>query len=179
MRSQIRALRLAAQASHEALSNATPADQSGHMLTAGMNAGFALELGLKLFIKTYRESGIEREHELGRLFKKLPEQIKGDIRESYAASLSASSMPASYPVIGFRTSEQQPSLPSEAPTLDTSNAEDLLSLASKAFVSGRYFFEDVGSEQWSVTGYPINHMLLMSGVLDVVYDAYIQRGGWA
>jgi hypothetical protein len=177
MRSQIRSLRSAAERVHSSLDKASLPDQWGVFLVAGMNAGFALELGLKLFFMTYHMHAV-RGHDLRELFRKLPAQMQGDIRESYAASVVASSLPANIKVLALRTSKQQPEKPKGFKGNDVSNADGLFEDTWDAFEQGRYFFEKVDSDGWVKTGYPIEHMLLMSGVLDLVYDTYLERGGW-
>ena len=177
MRSQIRALRGAAEAAHRSVDKVSTLDQGGIVLTAGMNAGFALELGLKLFYMTfYKRTGWG--HDLRQLFRKLPGPMQGDITESYVASLAASSLPPAFRLVAFRMSKEQPSMPDRFQSSDLGTAQGLFDATWDAFERGRYFFDKVASDNWAVTGYPIDHMLLMSGVLDVVYDEYVRRGSW-
>lgn len=177
MRSQIRALTGAAQTAHKSADQALVNDQAGMLLAAGMNAGFALELGLKLFYMTFHERA-GWGHDLRKLFFDLPPQIQGDISESYVASLAASSLPATFRLAAFRTSQEPPPKPEGSLSYDITTAQGLFDTAWDAFERGRYFFDKVGPDDWAVTGYPIDHMLLMVGVLDVVYDEYIRRGGF-
>jgi hypothetical protein len=176
MRSKIRALRRAAEALEEAIPEAPERDVVGLVLASSMNAGFALELGLKLFFMTFYKQAAHG-HDLMKLFQKLPEQIRGDIVESYAASFAASGQPP-VKLYGYKISKEPPKRPAGISGKDFSSAIGLLDEASDAFVVARYFFERVGAGDWAVISHPLHYMLLVSGVLDVVYDEYQKRGGW-
>ena len=104
--------------------------------------------------------------------------MQRDITESYAASLAASSLPRVSRLVAFRMSKEQPSTPDRFQGSDIGTARGLFDDTWDAFERGRYFFDKIGSDNWAVTGYPIDHMLLMSDVLDVVYDEYVRRGSW-
>lgn len=176
MRSQIRALRAAAEMAYRQYENAQTHDQVGLILTASINAGLALELGFKLFYATYyRRAG--RGHNLQKLFGDLPQRIQADIEASYAESLAKSSLPP-IRLLAFRFAQRQPVPPQSLIMLNAGEARGLIALASDAFVRARYFFESVNSNDWAVVAYPVYHMLFLSGVLDTVYDEYIRRGRW-
>lgn len=177
MRSQIRALRYAARSANSAVAESETYERAGEMLAAGMNAGFALELGLKLFYMSYHHRAV-RGHDLHKLFAGLPDQIQGDISLSYSTSLEASILPPTIKFMAFRNSTTPPAKPDRAPKFDPTTAQGLFDFARGAFEGGRYFYDKVNADDWTNAGYPIDHMLLMSEILDVVYDEYIRRGGW-
>ncbi|MGZ8286552.1 MAG: hypothetical protein ACXW27_10385 [Allosphingosinicella sp.] len=176
MRMQIQALRQAAQSSSDAEGSDNWLD-TGTVLTSNMLLGFALELGLKLFYATYHEKAAHG-HDLTVLYEGLPDQIRGDISESYATSIEAST-PGTIKLYAFRVSKDQPPVPEGPSGGRYDSAAELFKAVSLLFVRARYFFEQVNSEDWAVMAHPIDHVLLMSGVLDVVYDEYLQRGSWA
>lgn len=175
MRMQIQALR---QASRSVGAASRPDDRLdiGAVLTSNMLSGFALELGLKLFYMTFHEKAA-RGHDLTGLYEGLPDQIRGDISESYSASLEASTL-GTIKLYAFRTSPEQPSVPEEWPPHRYDSATELFKAVSLLFVRARYFFEKVGPDDWAIMDHPVEHVLLMSDVLEVVYDEYLRRGSW-
>jgi hypothetical protein len=141
-----------------------------------MLSGFALELGLKMFYMTYHEKAAHG-HDLIALFEGLPDQIRGDISKSYAASLAASTL-GTIKLYAFRVSREQPDVPEKAPASRYDSAAELFKAVSLLFVRARYFFEQVHSDDWAIMEHPVEYVCLMSGVLDVVYDEYIRAGSW-
>lgn len=177
-RSQIRSLRSQAQAAAELAKNSSMADRIGHVLTSVMLAGFSLELGLKIFWMTYYDKP-KVGHDLNLLFFDLPDQIRGDISESFLASKFDK---PDIELIALKTSPDQRLAPSTPETIESEKyetAEDIICSSSTAFIKARYFFERVGGEDWSIISNPVHYMLALSIVLDVVYDEYVRRGGWA
>jgi hypothetical protein len=130
-----------------------------------------------MFYMTFYKRG-GKGHDLRKLFDELPEQIQGDIRESYVASLAASTLPATLGAIALRFSPDAPGKPEKVIGRNVGIAEGVIDEAADAFERGRYFYEKIGSEDWAVIAYPIDHMLFLSRVLDTVYDEYLRRGGW-
>jgi hypothetical protein len=130
-----------------------------------------------MFYMTFYKRG-GKGHDLRKLFDKLPEQIRGDIKESYTASLATSTLPATLEAIAFRFSPDVPAKPENLIVRNVGIAEGVIDEAADAFERGRYFYEKIGSEDWAVIAYPIDHMLFLSHVLDTVYDEYSRRGGW-
>lgn len=173
-RSQIRSLRTQAEAVASLAEKTSGADQMGHVLTSVMLAGFALELGLKVFPMTYDNKRPDG-HDLKTLFDKFPEQIRGDI----SASFEASSFPKpAITVYAMTASKAQPQAPSDVPASRFDTAENVLIHSADAFIRARYFFEGVKAEKWAAIYHAVHYMVALSHVLDVVYDEYLNNGGW-
>lgn len=173
MRAQIKTLRHMANHCEEGAGDPYSA-QIGAVLVSNMLGGFALELGLKLFYMTFHRKAVHG-HELANLFGELPDQIRGDISETYAGSIRNMSEIKYY---GFITSAHVPSPPAETQSASYGSAEEFFKAASKIFVQSRYLFEEVGPNDWTIIPHPISYMTIMSNVLDVVYDEYLARGTW-
>ena len=173
-RAQIRSLRAQAEAVDALSDIALPEDQLGHVLTSLMLAGFALELGLKMFGMTYAHER-PRGHDLKQLFEQLPQQVRDDI----AATYEGSTFPQpSITVFALQKSENAPTLPSQPSGGGYSTVHEVIEQSAKMFTRARYFFEEIGAERWTSIEYPIEYMLALSHVLDVVYDEYQKQGGW-
>jgi len=147
--------------------------QAGHMLTANMQAAFALELGLKVFHMTWADKEA-RGHDLKKLFNGLPQQMQGDIRATYEGSWQT--LPNVF-MLAFRTSPDPPPPPPSPPAASYAKADELFDACSLLFVQARYFYEQVGPD-WAIVHHPIQYMLRMIDVLALVYDEYLKRGGW-
>jgi hypothetical protein len=174
VRGQIFALREAAVFSSEKVGAGPPGMDAGHMLTANMQAAFALELSLKLFHMTYAEAEA-RGHDLKRLFNELPPKMCEDIRAAYEAPGQA--LP-NIKAFAFQTSPIQPAPPTSGSGNRYAKADDLFEACSQLFVQARYFYEQVGAD-WVMIDHPMEYMLRMIDVLATVYDGYLERGGWA
>ncbi len=176
VRAQIRSLRRLSDEAHRAFErNTSNHDDIGELVNSVMLAGFALELGLKTFMMTWSSNG-RRGHNLVTLFKRLPPQMQGDIEASFAASSFSKSEVMS---VGLKFAPAQPVVDIPVPASDFRTAEGVLWHAARAFEQVRYFFEKVSSDQWAVLTDATHYMLALSEVLDVVCDAYLERGGWA
>lgn len=173
-RAQIRSLRTQAEFAASRAANASTSDQIGHVLTSVMLAGFALELGLKVYCMTYGNER-PRGHDLKELFDSFPEQVRNDISASFEASIFPK---PPITVYGFTTAKDQPSAPSEVPESRYDTAENVLLHSATAFTKARYFFEDIKLEHWATIDHAVHYMLALSNVLDVVYDGYVEAGGW-
>lgn len=177
VRQQIRGLRDAAQRSAELVSLDPKTDDIGHVLAANMNAGFALELGLKLFSMTYADT-VPRGHELKKLYDNLPEQIRSDIALTYATGIENVLVPIKS--FAFQISSTPPSTPT-GPVGSGSGwatAEKLFETADRTFEQARYFYEEIKSDQWISIDHPVRYLIAMIDTLDVVYEAYRKAGGW-
>jgi hypothetical protein len=174
-RAQIRSLRAQAEAAADLVGDATDHDAIGRVLTSVMLAGFALELGLKIFPMTYG-SKRPRGHNLRKLFDELPEQIRNDISASYAASTFPKPLVLIYALI---STKEQPQVPEGVRRARYDTAENVIEHSADAFTKARYFFEDVRAADWVTISHGVHYMLVLSHILDVVYDEYLKRGGWA
>jgi hypothetical protein len=175
MRSQIGALRHSSEHAAAEAGKARGRDQIGHVLVSNLLGGFALELGLKMFYMTYYKEAT-RGHNLNKLYSNLPDQIRGDIAVSYSATLKGTP-PINY--YAFQVASDPPSVPEGVRRENYGSAKTLFSSVSSVFTRARYFFEGLRSEEWLVVSHPIYYMMVMSHVIDVVYDEYDRRGGWA
>ena len=173
-RAQIRSLRGQAEMAAAAVTSAEAGDSIGHVLTSVMLAGFALELGLKMFGMTYGNER-PRGHDLKKLFDAFPEQVRNDISDSFAASTFPKPPITIY---GITTAKEQPMAPSEAPASRYDTADNVILYSADAFTKARYFFEDVQPAKWATIDHATHYMLALSHVLDVVYDEYLKAGGW-
>lgn len=174
-RAQIRSLRTLAQTASDLAASSSAPDKIGHVLSAVLLAGFALELGLKIFSMTYRNER-PRGHDLQTLFDALPSQIRGDIDATFEASEFRK---PNIELIALISSPGVPATPTR--TIDTryDTAENVVRSSAHAFTKARYFFENVQSRDWAIVANPVHYMLILSNVIDVVYDEYLRRGGWA
>lgn len=140
-----------------------------------MLAGLALELGLKLFFMSYFKDGPPRTHLLSQLFNELPAQIRDDIAETYATGEAQNS---DIKVYAFMNSPTPPAKPEGVHRKNYHDAAAVFDSASDSFVRSRYFFEMIDGSGWSVVDHPIDYMLGMSRVLELVYQTYAKYGGW-
>ena len=175
VKAQIAALEYAARETSIRAASAPELDQIGHVLTSNMSAGFALELGLKLFYMTFAPKGPPPTHSLSDLYAGCPRQVCGDIDETYRSNLPTTSIR----MYGLRTSPTRPAAPTATAGSSCENAFSFFDSTDLIFVQARYFFEKVDDVDWSIIDHPIDHMLQMSNVLRVVYDAYGEHGGWS
>lgn len=175
VRSQIRALR---EKSTNAKSIKKNPENIGEVLASNMISGFALELGLKIFYMTYSHS-VPRHHDLLRLYENMPQQIKDDVALSYAVTYDANQFDKEVKFYAHTFSEKCPEKPQFNLDKSFSTASDLFCNISPIFTQSRYYFETVSNLDWSIIPNPIQHMDLMSGVLDIVHEEYLKRGSWA
>lgn len=147
----------------------------GLVLTSNMLAGFALELGLKLFYMTYRDEGPPRNtHDLLMLFEGLPSKIQADIAALYERMPKNDRMR----VHAFITAPSQPSQPPASPTRGYADARSAFESASKLFVQSRYFYETVTGEDWSVIDHPFDSLIALGRALLTAYSSYERQGGF-
>jgi hypothetical protein len=177
VRSQIQGLRAVVQHSSALALSAPENDRIGHVLAANMNAGFALELGLKLFAMTFADV-VPQGHHLKTLYEGLPSQIQGDIASTYENALHGSN--ATVTSLALQVSAAQPSKPSGSLTgaIGWATAPNFFESANHTFVQARYFYEDVGAGAWAAIDHPATYLDAMIGTLDVVYQAYLDHGGY-
>lgn len=177
VRSQIRGLKAAAQHSATLALNAPENERIGHVLAANMNAGFALELGLKLFAMTFAQT-VPRGHHLKTLYDALPAQIRGDIASTYENALQAANV--NVISFAFQFSAQPPPKPSGSltGTAGWATAATFFESANETFVQARYFYEEVGEGAWAAIDHPAAYLVAMIDTLDDVYQAYLDHGGY-
>lgn len=172
---QMRALReMALRASQDAKHAELP-NQIGAILTSNMLAGFALELGLKLFFMTFKESPPPGTHNLKVLFDDLPPGWRTEIDSAYQSDPRSR---ANYSVSAFQISGTTPNTPQEDVEAGSfGNANAFFESVSLIFVRSRYFFEEVSASDWVFVSHPIEQMLAMIDVLDAFYRHLINERG--
>lgn len=177
VRAQIRGLRAAVQRSEALVLHASESEQIGHALAANMNAGFALELGLKLFAMTFAQN-VPRGHHLKTLFDALPPQIRGDIASTYEGGIVGSNIAVTS--FAFQVSTAPPPTPFGGLTnsVGWGTAENFFESFNNGFVQARYFYEIVGESAWVAIDYPVAYSLAMMDTLDIVYQTYLDHGGY-
>ncbi len=167
MVAQMRALKEMAQRGSEKATHANSTNV-GAILTSNMLAGFALELGLKLFFMTFNESPPPNTHDLKALFATLPPQWRAEIDSAYQSDPRSK---ADYSVSGFQVSGAPPITPQEDVTTGSfGNAESFFDSVALIFVRSRYFFEQISETDWAFVSHPIGQMLAMADVLDAFYQ---------
>ena len=114
-------------------------------------------------------------HDLKELFDGFPEQIRNDISSSFAASTFPKPPITIY---GLTAAKEQPLTPSGVPETRYDTAEGVIVHSADAFTKARYFFEDVKPAEWATIAHAVHYMVALSNVLDVVYDHYLEVGGW-
>lgn len=146
----------------------------GFILTSNMMAGFALELGLKIFYMTFCGNGPPNTHSLLSLYNDLPAQIRGDIAATYEHELQDTPIQ----LYAFMTAPRPPEPPEGGDGKRYDSAISLFESASDCFIKSRYFFENVGAADWSIVDHPIDYLLRMSDGMEVVYEHYAREGSW-
>lgn len=146
----------------------------GLVLTSNMLAGFALELGLKLFYMTYRDDGPTNTHDLLALFEGLPPKIQADVATLYARMPKKDTIR----VYALITSPTQPNKPTATSTKGYSDARSAFESASKLFVQSRYFYETVTGDDWSMIDHPYDGLITLCRALITVYASYERQGGF-
>lgn len=177
VRLQIRGLKAAAGQSATFARSGSESDRIGHALAANMNAGFALELGLKLFAMTFAQT-VPRGHDLKGLYDALPDQIRGDIVSTYETAIQGADVTVTS--FAFQVSEGSPCPPSGnlSGTPGWWTAPTFFESANRTFEQARYFYECVEVGAWAAIDYPAAYLVAMIETLDVVYQAYLDQGGF-
>ena len=173
---QMRALRDMARRAGEGASQASLPDQIGAILTSNMLAGFALELGLKLFFMSFKETPPPGTHNLKTLFDDFPLNWRTAIDSAYR---SDSRSRANYLVTGFQMSGTPPATSQEDVEAGSfGSADAFFDSVSLIFVRSRYFFEEVFAAEWVFVTHPIEQMLAMIDVLDAFYHHVLREAAW-
>ncbi|MGQ0534160.1 MAG: hypothetical protein ACT4OF_15940 [Caulobacteraceae bacterium] len=158
----------------EAVPSSAPAP-IGLVLTSNMLAGFALELGLKLFYMTYRNDGPPRNtHDLLTLFEALPPKIQADVAALYERTPKKDRIR----VYALITSPTQPNKPTVDPSKGYADAPSAFESASKLFVQSRYFYETVTGDDWSIIDHPFDSLIALGRALITAYSSYERQGGF-
>jgi hypothetical protein len=165
-----RALALAVERGVEGLNE--DGDNVGFVLASNMNAGFAIELGLKAFYMTFHAKGPPATHDLVRLYEALPEHVRAEVDVRYRSK--AHNGP-DIPVFAFKFSPDEPDVPSRDEGSNYLTTEGCLRGCSSVFVRARYFFEALTPVEWTVLENPIFYMVCMIDALDEAYEFALSK----
>jgi HEPN domain-containing protein len=165
--------RALAVATQEGVKDLEEGDNVGFVLASNMNAGFAIELGLKAFYMTFHSEGPPATHDLLKLYSGLPSHIREAVDARYRTKV-VNGPPIR--VYAFKFSVEDPDVPEEANRPVYTSAEACLAGCSNAFVRSRYFFEAMTDADWSIVDNPIFYMTAMVDALDEAYEEAVQLG---
>jgi hypothetical protein len=160
-----RALALAVEEGVEGLKE--DGDNLGFVLASNMNAGFAIELGLKAFYMSFHAKGPPATHDLFKLYEALPEHLREDIDTRYRRKVQGG---PDIRVFAFKFSPEELNSPSADEGPNYLSTEGCLNGCASVFVRARYFFEDLNAVEWTVIESPVFYMVRMVDALDEAYE---------
>ena len=137
-----------------------------------VNASFAIELYFKSLMIAGRNGQVAQSHDLTVLYDEFPEFLRRRMNTAFNNARPSKYVPIQ--VLGLIQSESPPDSPNESALGATyEDFQSAIHSLSNSFVRARYFFDEIGREDYSCFDVPVEPIEAVFSALDDTYNRFL------